>query len=154
RADEGGRWRSREWLRSVREADERAWFARDDLRPFFAMVGRTAARSLYAGLKRSPGVGRLVQGLVQLGRGTADGGGGAVPVERRAVRAPAERPACPAVTLEVRSHVGDLAGAWDELVDGRPGPTPFLRSWWLDSVAADRTMVLAVRRDSAFVGGV
>jgi len=36
----------REWIRSLRGIDEAAWFARDDLRPFWRMVGRFARQTL------------------------------------------------------------------------------------------------------------
>jgi predicted ATP-grasp superfamily ATP-dependent carboligase len=42
------------WLASVRHVDERAWFARDDLRPFARMVGG----SLASGARRALRVGR------------------------------------------------------------------------------------------------
>jgi D-aspartate ligase len=37
-----GELRPRDWLRSLRGLDEAAWFAKDDLRPFSAMVARSA----------------------------------------------------------------------------------------------------------------
>ncbi|MGH3279583.1 MAG: hypothetical protein ACRDNW_10655 [Trebonia sp.] len=45
-------WRS--WLASVRAADERAWFARDDLRPFWLMCVRMGWRTLTRKIPRSP----------------------------------------------------------------------------------------------------
>jgi D-aspartate ligase len=38
----GGELRPRDWLRSLRGVDEAAWFAKDDPRPFGAMVARSA----------------------------------------------------------------------------------------------------------------
>lgn len=51
RAGELG-WRS--WLASVRGADEWAWFARDDLRPFGLMCARLGWRALTRKLTRQP----------------------------------------------------------------------------------------------------
>ena len=51
RAGELG-WRS--WLASVRAADEWAWFARDDLRPFGLMCVRVGWRALTRRIPRSP----------------------------------------------------------------------------------------------------
>ncbi len=57
-----GYWRRgelglRSWLASMRAVDERAWFARDDLRPFglmcLRMAGRLASRSI--GSRHRPG---------------------------------------------------------------------------------------------------
>jgi D-aspartate ligase len=53
------RWRAgelgwRPWLASVRSADEWAWFARDDLRPFGLMCARMGWRALTRKLPRSP----------------------------------------------------------------------------------------------------
>ena len=53
------RWRAgeldwRSWLASVRGADEWAWFARDDLRPFGLMCVRMGWRALTRKLARSP----------------------------------------------------------------------------------------------------
>jgi predicted ATP-grasp superfamily ATP-dependent carboligase len=53
------RWRAgeldwRSWLASVRGADEWAWFARDDLRPFGLMCARMGWRALTRKLPRSP----------------------------------------------------------------------------------------------------
>lgn len=45
-------WRT--WLASVRAADEWAWFARDDLRPFGLMCARMSWRALTRKLPRSP----------------------------------------------------------------------------------------------------
>jgi predicted ATP-grasp superfamily ATP-dependent carboligase len=55
RRDAGG---LRRWLRSVRGADELAWFARDDLAPFAAMT----AHSLTRGLRRRTAGGRAAAG--------------------------------------------------------------------------------------------
>jgi predicted ATP-grasp superfamily ATP-dependent carboligase len=54
-----GRWRAgelgwRSWLASVRGADEWAWFARDDLRPFGLMCLRMGWRALTRKVARSP----------------------------------------------------------------------------------------------------
>jgi predicted ATP-grasp superfamily ATP-dependent carboligase len=54
-----GRWRAgelgwRSWLASVRGADEWAWFARDDLRPFGLMCMRMGWRALTRKVARSP----------------------------------------------------------------------------------------------------
>ncbi|HET7230268.1 MAG TPA: hypothetical protein VFJ16_09710 [Longimicrobium sp.] len=38
----------RQWARSFRGVEESAWFARDDLRPFVVVMGRTAARGARA----------------------------------------------------------------------------------------------------------
>jgi hypothetical protein len=52
------RWRAGEldprgWLASVRDADEWAWFARDDLRPFGLMCLRMGWRALVRKLPRA-----------------------------------------------------------------------------------------------------
>lgn len=54
-----GRWRAgelqwRRWLASVRAADEWAWFARDDLRPFGLMCMRMSWRALTRKIPRPP----------------------------------------------------------------------------------------------------
>jgi predicted ATP-grasp superfamily ATP-dependent carboligase len=51
----------REWIRSLRGIDEAAWFARDDLRPFWRMVGRLARRALRGIARRvATAVGRVI----------------------------------------------------------------------------------------------
>jgi len=56
--------------------------------------------------------------------------------------------------IEEHSELGDLASAWDAMVDTLPLPTPFLRSWWLGSVAAGEPVFLIVLDGNEFIGGV
>jgi CelD/BcsL family acetyltransferase involved in cellulose biosynthesis len=46
------------------------------------------------------------------------------------------------------------ADAWDALVDASSLPSPFLRSWWLDSVSAVPATHLLVLSDGELVGGL
>jgi len=57
-------------------------------------------------------------------------------------------------TVEVRGSLGDLAGAWDELVDRAPLASPFLRSWWLEGVAGPRPCYALVCEGDDLLGGV
>lgn len=53
-----------------------------------------------------------------------------------------------------RSSLGVFDSDWNTLVEGSALPTPFLRSWWLDSVGSEHAcFVLALRRDE-LVGGL
>lgn len=60
------------WLRSLREVDELAWFARDDLRPFGLMCARLAWRAVR---KQFPGRGRPLVATPRYrpGRATPEG---------------------------------------------------------------------------------
>ena len=56
--------------------------------------------------------------------------------------------------VSVTSDLGAYADAWDSLVESLPIPSPFLRSWWLDTAAGARPcIVLALQRDR-LVGGL
>ena len=56
--------------------------------------------------------------------------------------------------VSVTNGLGAYAEAWDSLVEGLPIPSPFLRSWWLDTAAgAHPCMVLVLQRDRV-VGGL
>lgn len=56
--------------------------------------------------------------------------------------------------VSVMSTLGAYANAWDSLVERLPIPSPFLRSWWIDSAASSRPcIVLALQRDR-LVGGL
>jgi hypothetical protein len=58
------------------------------------------------------------------------------------------------VRLEVRDSLGSLAAAWDELVAAMPLPTPFLRTWWLDSVVAHKPTYLLAFDGPTLLGGL
>ncbi len=55
--------------------------------------------------------------------------------------------------LELRSRLGPLASAWDDLVDRQELPSPFLKSWWLEHAGADAPTVLCVLDGDQLVGG-
>ncbi len=59
--------------------------------------------------------------------------------------------------LRVEAHptLGRRRAEWDAIVEAMPVPSPFLRSWWLDSVN-DRhtTFLLVVDEDGTLVGGL
>ena len=54
----------------------------------------------------------------------------------------------------VRPSLGSLASSWDELVDASPLPSPFLRSWWLQSTAGPRPRFILVLDAGRLVGGL
>ena len=54
---------------------------------------------------------------------------------------------------EVRDSLGELAPAWDALVDGSPRATPFLCSWWLEAVAAGTPTFVLVFDGDELLGG-
>lgn len=58
------------------------------------------------------------------------------------------------VTTEVRASLGELAPAWDALVDANPRPSPFLCSWWLEAVAAGSGAFVLVFEGDELLGGV
>lgn len=66
-----------EWLRSLRDVEEAAWFARDDLRPFLRVAGATAARGVRAAARRAARLGRGAGAAA--GRGYAPRPGASVP---------------------------------------------------------------------------
>jgi D-aspartate ligase len=71
----------RTWLASLREVDETAWFARDDLRPFGLMCLRMAWRAMSRPLARRgvPAAGQVAgrRAELRLRRGRAEGAGAA-----------------------------------------------------------------------------
>ncbi len=56
--------------------------------------------------------------------------------------------------IEERAGLGVLAREWDALVDLAPLPTPFLRSWWLESVCTGEPTFVLVLDGERLVGGV
>jgi CelD/BcsL family acetyltransferase involved in cellulose biosynthesis len=58
------------------------------------------------------------------------------------------------VSLTVESSLGSWAEAWDALVERIPMPSPFLMSWWLESVARGRPRFLLVHRGHELIGGL
>lgn len=57
-------------------------------------------------------------------------------------------------TVEVRDRLGEVSAAWDALVDQAPLPSPFLRSWWLESVAVGAPRFLLVFDGPTLLGGL
>ncbi|UDY37704.1 GNAT family N-acetyltransferase [Dermatobacter hominis] len=55
--------------------------------------------------------------------------------------------------VDVVEQLGDLAPAWDELVDRQAMPSAFLRSWWLGAAAAGRPQVVCCFDGDELVGG-
>lgn len=56
--------------------------------------------------------------------------------------------------VEVRDTLGDLADQWDALVESRPIPSPFLRSWWTAKAARGRPRHVLALEGDALVGGL
>lgn len=56
--------------------------------------------------------------------------------------------------LVVTSRLGELAVAWDALLDRQPHPTPHLRSWWLQAMAAGQPLFVLTFDQERLVGGV
>jgi CelD/BcsL family acetyltransferase involved in cellulose biosynthesis len=56
--------------------------------------------------------------------------------------------------LEVRTELGDFASAWDDLVATSALPSPFLRSWWLESVDRGHPRFLLVVDAGELLGGL
>lgn len=56
--------------------------------------------------------------------------------------------------LEVRTELGPWRHAWDDLVARQPVPTPFQRSWWLESVSPVGTTYALVVAGADLLGGV
>lgn len=56
--------------------------------------------------------------------------------------------------LLVLSELGGWSAQWDRLVDVRPVPTPFLRSWWLAAAAGSEPRFVLVTRDGQLLGGL
>ena len=54
----------------------------------------------------------------------------------------------------VRPSLGLLAASWDELVEASTLPSPFLRSWWLESTAGPRPGFVLVLDAGCLVGGL
>lgn len=52
------------------------------------------------------------------------------------------------------ARLGDLAPEWDAVVDRMAQPSPFLRSWWLESVVSGEPRYLVVRDGDRLVGGL
>lgn len=74
----------------------------------------------------------------------------------RAVRGGGRPPtmAPPGVEITVSRSLGRHAARWDELVDGLPRPTPFLRSWWLEHTAEGDPCFLLVTQEGRLLGGM
>jgi CelD/BcsL family acetyltransferase involved in cellulose biosynthesis len=49
--------------------------------------------------------------------------------------------------------LGDLAGAWDELVSAQPLASPFLRSWWIEHAAGGEPVLACWFEGDRLVGG-
>ncbi|MBJ7594371.1 MAG: GNAT family N-acetyltransferase [Candidatus Dormibacteraeota bacterium] len=60
----------------------------------------------------------------------------------------------PAIRVEASDSLGEYARAWDDLVQGMPIPSPFLRSWWLDSGATSSPSIVLVLRADRLIGGL
>ena len=58
-----------------------------------------------------------------------------------------------ATTAVVTASLGHWTDEWDALVAVAPLPTPFLRSWWLTTVASRPTFVL-LREGDVLIGGL
>ena len=57
--------------------------------------------------------------------------------------------------IEAAPMLGRRRAEWDALVEAMPVPTPFLRSWWLDSVNDRHTsFLLVLDTDDVLVGGL
>ncbi|MGB0100763.1 MAG: GNAT family N-acetyltransferase [Nocardioides sp.] len=59
----------------------------------------------------------------------------------------------PAV-VEAHAALGHWRTAWDDLVDRQRLPSPFQRSWWLESVAEQRTTYVLVVAGAELIGGL
>jgi CelD/BcsL family acetyltransferase involved in cellulose biosynthesis len=57
-------------------------------------------------------------------------------------------------TVLVRSELGVWAPAWDALVERLPLPSPFLRSWWLETTSGPRPRFLLVVEGETLAGGL
>lgn len=62
------------------------------------------------------------------------------------------RPA-PPIRIQQVSQLGQHADRWDELVALQPLPSPFLRSWWVDHVAAGDSAIVLVLAGDELLGG-
>jgi CelD/BcsL family acetyltransferase involved in cellulose biosynthesis len=51
-------------------------------------------------------------------------------------------------------RLGDTAATWDDLVTQAAVPSPFLRSWWLDAVADEKSEFILVLDAGTVVGGI
>lgn len=61
----------------------------------------------------------------------------------------------PTLRLEVVDHLGEHAAAWDDLVGAADLVSPFLRSWWLGALDADRRpCIVLVHAADRLVGGL
>jgi CelD/BcsL family acetyltransferase involved in cellulose biosynthesis len=58
------------------------------------------------------------------------------------------------VPIVERKSLGDLAPAWDELAGAAPVPSPFLRSWWLESSGGPGSTFLLVLSGDQLLGGL
>lgn len=56
--------------------------------------------------------------------------------------------------VEARSELGELAEAWDALLDRQSHPTPHLRSWWLHAGAKGRPLFVLTMDGGRVVGGL
>ncbi len=59
-----------------------------------------------------------------------------------------------AMRVSVTTMLGAYADAWDSLVESLPIPSPFLRSWWLDTSAGSRPCIVLVLQRDRLVGGL
>ena len=53
----------------------------------------------------------------------------------------------------VRSELGEVAPAWDEMAAGQDLPSPFLRAWWVSNAASGAPAVVLCLDGDRFVGG-
>jgi CelD/BcsL family acetyltransferase involved in cellulose biosynthesis len=56
--------------------------------------------------------------------------------------------------VRVTNMLGAYAEAWDSLVEQMPIPSPFLRSWWLDTAAGTHPCIVLVLQRGRLVGGL
>ena len=66
----------------------------------------------------------------------------------------AERDGPDVIRRLVVPGLGQWAAAWDELVVQAAVPSPFLRSWWLNAVAGDKSEFILVLEGDDLVGGL
>ena len=59
----------------------------------------------------------------------------------------------PPTLLDV-TDLGEWSAAWDRLVDARPLPSPFLRSWWLSGTGGAGRHFLLVLDEAQLIGGL
>ena len=59
-----------------------------------------------------------------------------------------------AMRAVVASRLGTYAPGWDALVDSMALPSPFLRSWWLDTASEAEPCIVLVLHGDQLIGGV